>query len=127
MSAGSARGQKICLMPLREDDQGEAGLRSDMPRVPAWQGSEPGRMTAWVRPNIWYEFLGDPETSFSSDTGFIPFASKLGGSTFEINTGFSADVAEGTSIYANASYLVGLDQNAKGNAYDAKIGIKVAW
>ena len=96
-------------------------------RVPAWLGSEPGRMTAWVRPNIWYEFLGDPKTSFSSDTGFIPFASKLGGSSFEINTGFSTEIASGTAVYANASYLVGLDQNAKGNAYDGKIGVKVAW
>jgi len=95
--------------------------------APSWLTGGPGTFTAWVRPNFWYEFLGDPKTSFSSETGFIPFAAKIGGTTFEINTGFSTEVAEGTSIYANASYLVGISENADGNAYDGKVGVKVAW
>jgi len=95
--------------------------------APSWLTGGPGTFTAWVRPNFWYEFLGDPKTSFSSETGFIPFAAKIGGTTFEINTGFSTEVAEGTAIYANASYLVGISENADGNAYDGKLGVKVAW
>ncbi len=87
----------------------------------------PGSFTAWVRPNVWYEFLGDPKTQFSSAAGFIPFAAELGGTTLEINTGFTADVGGGAAIYANASYLVGLSESADGNAYDGKLGLKIGW
>jgi len=95
--------------------------------APGWIGASPGTFSAWVRPNLWYEFLGDPKTSFSSATGFIPFAADLGGTTFEINTGFTADIGGGAAIYADASYLVGLGDAADGNAYDGKLGAKVAW
>ncbi|MDH4982036.1 autotransporter outer membrane beta-barrel domain-containing protein [Hyphomicrobium sp. D-2] len=95
--------------------------------TPTWLTGEPSTFTAWVRPNFWYEFLGDPKTKFSSATGFIPFAADMGGTTFEINTGFSTDIGDGTAIYANASYLVGIGEHADGNAYDGKLGVKVAW
>ncbi|MDH4982079.1 autotransporter outer membrane beta-barrel domain-containing protein [Hyphomicrobium sp. D-2] len=95
--------------------------------TPTWLTGEPSTFTAWVRPNFWYEFLGDPKTKFSSATGFIPFAADMGGTTFEINTGFSTDIGDGAAIYANASYLVGISENADGNAYDGKLGVKVAW
>ncbi|WP_276510024.1 hypothetical protein [Hyphomicrobium sulfonivorans] len=29
--------------------------------------------------------------------------------------------------YTNALYLVGISENADGNAYDGKLGVKVAW
>ncbi|KWT71944.1 hypothetical protein APY04_0227 [Hyphomicrobium sulfonivorans] len=95
--------------------------------TPTWLTGAPSTFTAWVRPNFWYEFLGDPKTKFSSATGFTPFAADMGGTTFEINTGFSTDIGDGTAIYANASYLVGLGDHADGNAYDGKLGVKVAW
>jgi outer membrane autotransporter protein len=66
-------------------------------------------ITAWLRPNLWHEFLGDPKTSFSSATGFIPFRADLGGSWAELNGGVSAQVTRNTSIFANASYQAGLD------------------
>ncbi|MDH4982881.1 autotransporter outer membrane beta-barrel domain-containing protein [Hyphomicrobium sp. D-2] len=95
--------------------------------APTWLTGAPSTFTAWVRPNFWYEFLGDPKTKFATGTGFVPFAADMGGTTFEINTGFSTEVADGTAIYANASYLVGLGDHADGNAYDGKLGVKVAW
>ncbi|MDH4981827.1 autotransporter outer membrane beta-barrel domain-containing protein [Hyphomicrobium sp. D-2] len=95
--------------------------------TPTWLTGSPSTFTAWVRPNFWYEFLGDPKTKFSSATGFIPFAADMGGTTFEINTGFSTDIGDGAAIYANASYLVGIGEHADGNAYDGKLGVKVAW
>ena len=36
-------------------------------------------ITAWIRPSLWNEFRGNPITSFSSETGFIPFHADLGG------------------------------------------------
>lgn len=95
--------------------------------APTWLTGAPSTLTAWVRPNFWYEFLGDPKTKFSTGTGFVPFAADIGGTTFEINTGFSADVGDGAAIYANASYLVVIGEAAAGNAYDGKLGVKVAW
>ncbi|MBI1649896.1 autotransporter outer membrane beta-barrel domain-containing protein [Hyphomicrobium sulfonivorans] len=95
--------------------------------TPTWLTGAPSTFTAWIRPNFWYEFLGDPKTKFSSATGFIPFAADMGGTTFEINTGFSTDIGDGAAIYANASYLVGIGEHADGNAYDGKLGVKVAW
>ncbi|HRN87820.1 autotransporter outer membrane beta-barrel domain-containing protein [Hyphomicrobium sp.] len=95
--------------------------------TPMWLTAAPSTFTAWVQPNFWYEFLGDPKTKFSAGTGFVPFAADMGGTTFEINTGFTADVADGTAIYASASYLVGIGEHADGNAFDGKLGVKVAW
>ncbi|MBA2125715.1 hypothetical protein DLM45_05685 [Hyphomicrobium methylovorum] len=92
-----------------------------------WLPGAPSALTAWIRPNFWYEFQGDPKTKFSTDTGFVPLAANMGGPTFEINGGFTADIGGGASIYANASYLVGMGEHADGNAYDGKLGIKVAW
>ncbi|NSL72426.1 hypothetical protein C6Y62_11465 [Hyphomicrobium sulfonivorans] len=37
----------------------------------------------------------------------------MGGTTFEINTGFSTDIGDGAAIYANASYLVGIGERLR--------------
>jgi type V secretory pathway adhesin AidA len=89
--------------------------------------SGPGVLTGWLRPNFWYEFLGNPKTSFSSETKFIPFQADIVGPTLEVNAGFNAQIAQDTAIYANASYLVGLGGSADGNAFDGKVGFKVGW
>lgn len=104
---------------------GRVGVRFAHTWLPYSLGASP--VTAWVRPNLWYEFLGNPKTAFSSSTGFIPFFADLGGSSVEINTGVTAQLSEMTSIYANASYEVGIGENADGHAYDGKLGIKVGW
>jgi outer membrane autotransporter protein len=87
----------------------------------------PGDFTGWLRPNLWYEFLGNPKTSFSSETGFIPFQADLFGPTLEVNAGFNARIAQDTAIFANASYLVGLGGSADGNAFDGRVGFRVGW
>ena len=89
--------------------------------------SEPGVFVGWVRPNFWYEFMGDPTTQFSSATGFLPFAADLFGPTFELDGGFTAQISQNTAVYADVSYLVGVGGSAGGEAYDGKIGMKVGW
>jgi len=91
------------------------------------QLSAAGPLTLWVRPNLWYELLGKTKTALSSANGDIPFLAELEGSSVEINTGLTAPLTESTTIYANASYLIGISQNAGGREYDGKLGIKVAW
>jgi outer membrane autotransporter protein len=88
-------------------------------------GPNPRLVTAWVRPNLWREFRGDPTTSFSSANGFVPFHADLGGNWAEINVGVSAMVNRTTALYANASYQTGLD--GRSFAYDGKLGIRMNW
>jgi outer membrane autotransporter protein len=85
----------------------------------------PSLVTAWFRPNLWHEFLGDPKTLFSSETGFIPFRADLGGSWVELNTGISAQINRTTSVYANASYQIGVDGDS--TAWDGKVGVRFNW
>jgi len=82
-------------------------------------------ITAWLRPNLWHEFRGDPLTQFSSDTGFIPFRSDLGGSWGELNAGINGQIDRYTTLFANASYQQRFE--GKTYAYDGKLGIRVNW
>jgi outer membrane autotransporter protein len=87
--------------------------------------SNPYLVTAWLRPNLWREFRGDPLTQFSSETGFVPFHANLFGYWFEMNAGVSAAINRTTTVYANASYQEGLD--GRSFAYDGKVGIRLNW
>jgi outer membrane autotransporter protein len=89
-----------------------------------WMGNG-AVVTAWLRPNLWREFEGDPRTAFSSAIGFIPFRSDISGSWAEFNTGVSLQLNRTTSLFTNASYQVGLD--GRSEAWDAKIGGRVNW
>jgi outer membrane autotransporter protein len=82
-------------------------------------------ITAWIRPNLWNEFRGNPITSFSSETGFIPFHADLGGLWGEVNVGVSGQVTLNTTLYANASYQSRFDGG--GFAYTGKAGLRINW
>lgn len=80
-------------------------------------------LTTWFRPNLWYQFKGNPNAEFSSVYGFIPFQSQLEGATLELNLGTTLDLPKNVSIYANGSYGVGLNLHA--TTYDGRLGCKV--
>jgi len=82
-------------------------------------------ITAWIRPNLWNEFLGNPSTLFSSSTGFIPFHASLGGMWGEINAGVSGHITSNTTLYANVSYQSRFDGGDF--AYAGKAGLRVTW
>jgi outer membrane autotransporter protein len=82
-------------------------------------------ISAWIRPNLWNEFRGDPITSFSSEAGFIPFHADLGGLWGEINAGVSGQATSNATLYANASYQSRFDGG--GFAYSGKAGFRVNW
>ncbi len=84
-----------------------------------------GLLTAWLRPSVWNEFRGDPKTQFSSEDGFIPFRSDIGGATFELNSGLTAQVAPNAALYGIVNYQTGLERD--GFAYGGELGLKVAW
>jgi len=82
-------------------------------------------ITAWMRPNLWNEFQGNPTTSFSSATGFVPFHADLGGLWGEINAGISGQVTSTATLYADASYQSRFDGD--GFAYNGQVGLRVNW
>lgn len=91
-----------------------------------WAAGEDSRtITAWIRPNLWNEFLGNPTTWFSSETGFIPFHASLGGLWGEVNFGISGQLTATTTLYANTSYQSRFDGG--GFAYSGKAGLRVNW
>jgi autotransporter family porin len=82
-------------------------------------------ITAWIRPNLWREFFGNPLTEFSSETGPVPFRADLGGYWAEINVGVSASLNRTTELYGNGSIEEGLDGHSF--SYNAKLGMRINW
>jgi len=82
-------------------------------------------ITAWIRPNVWQEFRGNPVTQFSSEDGFIPFRADLGGTWGEVNVGVSGQVNLNTTLFADASYQSRFDGG--GFAYNGKAGVRINW
>ena len=78
-----------------------------------------------MRPNFWYEFLGDPKTQFSSADGFIPFRADLGGPWFEINAGVSGQIDKRADLFANVSYQTKF--NDDNYAIAGKVGVRMLW
>lgn len=87
--------------------------------------SAPNLVTAWLRPNLWHEFLGDPRTRFSSADGLVSFRSDIGGSWIELNAGITAQLNATTALYLNGSYDVGFDGDS--TAYNGKLGVRISW
>lgn len=85
----------------------------------------PRTMTAWVRPNIWHEFLGRPVTEFSSANGFVPLPGSLRGTWGEINGGLSAQFTDAVSFFANVAYQTRFE--GKSYAYNGKVGVRFTW
>jgi outer membrane autotransporter protein len=113
---------------VRFDDVDSLAGRVGVRFAKTWSlygASDPCQVTAWLRPNLWREFRGDPLTQFSSETGFVPFHANLFGYWFEMNAGVSAAINRTTTVYANASYQEGLD--GRSFAYDGKVGIRLNW
>ena len=82
-------------------------------------------ITGWIRPSLWTEFRGDPQTLFSSAAGPVPFQSYLGGSWFELNVGMDAKITAATSLFANVGYQISTNGNI--TAYNGKMGLRMAW
>ncbi|MCK1366404.1 autotransporter outer membrane beta-barrel domain-containing protein [Bradyrhizobium sp. 62] len=84
--------------------------------------SESASITTWIRPSLWNEFRGDPQTLFSSAAGPIAFRSDLGGSWFELTAGADSKITASTSLFASAGSQVGSTR-----AYNGRGGLRVAW
>ncbi|WP_397452120.1 autotransporter outer membrane beta-barrel domain-containing protein [Pseudomonas sp. NA-150] len=83
------------------------------------------RTNAWVRPSVWREFKGQPKTEFSSESGFVPFESDIGGTFGEVNLGLDVEADKRTTFYVSAGYQQAFDGNSHG--YEGMFGVKVAF
>lgn len=92
---------------------------------PLANGNAPRMITGWVRLSAWHDFLGDPKTEFSSETGFIPFRADIGGSWGELKAGVTAEVKRNMFVYGSMGYQRGFDGDR--HAWDGKIGLRVNW
>ncbi|MBS0452124.1 MAG: autotransporter outer membrane beta-barrel domain-containing protein [Proteobacteria bacterium] len=82
-------------------------------------------LTGWARASAWHEFSGNPTTSFSSATGFIPFRTDTGGGWWELKGGVTGEVARNTFVYGSVGYQRGFDGDRW--AWDAKLGLRMHW
>jgi outer membrane autotransporter protein len=90
--------------------------------------SQGKQATLWVQPSLRYEFRGNPQTAFSSATGYIPFAENMKGVSAEIAAGVDVPISKAASIYANGLYGHGLSNQARDNSgWAIKAGLRVVW
>lgn len=92
----------------------------------AWNlGSGSRPLQGWLRANVWREFVADPETSFSSADGFVPFRSDIRGTWAEFGAGVSGEISPGASVYASGAVQTDFGEQMKG--WDLRVGVRVAW
>ena len=110
---------------FRNIDSLAARIGARVARTWSLDDSAQRSITAWIRPSIWNEFRGDPQTLFSSATGPIPFQSDIGGAWAEVNAGLDAKVTKATSLFGSVGYQISTNGNM--TAYNGKAGLRVAW
>jgi len=85
-------------------------------------GGDGREVLAWIRASVLNEFLGEPETQFSSADGFVPFASDINGASIKIDAGFDAEVTENISVYGNALFQQQFDGGD--HVFGGELGLK---
>jgi fibronectin-binding autotransporter adhesin len=109
---------------IRFDDMESLAGRIGARVAKTWdQGDE--TLTLWARANLWYEFLGETTSEFSSATGFSPLHADLGGEWLEFNAGVTVDVTSGVSVHGNVTYETDFGNDLRG--LEAQMGVRIAW
>ncbi|HEY5711418.1 MAG TPA: autotransporter-associated beta strand repeat-containing protein [Allosphingosinicella sp.] len=88
-----------------------------------WTEGNHNAVTIWGRANLWYEFMGDTRSIFSSATGFVPLHADLGGEWFELNAGVDAEITDRLSIHANVTWESDFAGDQHG--YEAQLGLRL--
>jgi outer membrane autotransporter protein len=85
----------------------------------------PQHFSAYGQVDVWNEFLGEPTTQFSSQTGPVDFSADLGGTWTKLSLGASLELTPSTMLYGNVGYDTSFDGDA--TAYEGKLGVKITW
>ncbi len=105
--------------------RGRIGVRLAHTRNMAADGADPRLITAWVRTNVWHEFEGDSETTFSSLSGDngTQFSTRFDGTWGEIGVGVTGQLTQSVSLFATAGY----DHSTDFTAWNGRLGLTVKW
>jgi len=91
-------------------------------------GSDPARpklISAWLRVDMWREFMANPGVSFSTPTTPVTFHSDLKRSWVGLRTGISSQLARNVFVYGSAGYDRGI--NSRDSGYSGKVGVRINW
>lgn len=118
-------GDQAARVRFRNTDSlaARAGLRLSTDWTPA--GGFAQSIGLWARASVWYEFLGEPKTEFSSLHGFVPFRSSLAGAWADLRAGASVNITPTAMAYVNAGYQIGFD--GRNHSYDGRLGLRILW
>ncbi|MCL1886610.1 MAG: autotransporter outer membrane beta-barrel domain-containing protein, partial [Betaproteobacteria bacterium] len=83
------------------------------------------KTTAWGRVSFINEFLGRPETRFSSANGDVPFRASTHGAGFKIDAGIDTEIAKGVSFYGSLQFQ--REFGGSDYAFGGKIGLKAVF
>lgn len=87
---------------------------------------DPARKTAlWFRGSLLNEFLGTPQTAFSSKEGFVAFRDDISGLYGQLTAGISYDVTKQATLYGTLGYQARFDGDDQ--ALNGKLGLKAAF
>ncbi|MEN3931051.1 autotransporter outer membrane beta-barrel domain-containing protein [Microvirga sp. W0021] len=89
---------------------------------------QPRMIKAWIRANVWHEFMGKTKTTVTDIYGYNPVSirSPLNGTWGELGLGVSGQVSERMTVFATGSYNRSLD-NRGYEAWDGRLGITYKW
>jgi outer membrane autotransporter protein len=90
-----------------------------------WADGDGGAVTLWGRSSLWYEFMGDTKSAFSSSAGFVPLHADLGGEWVEFDGGVKADLTGRLSLHANVRYETDFD--GRQHSYGLQAGLRLRW
>jgi autotransporter family porin len=102
---------------------GRLGVRIDKDWFRENDKGELQRINAWVRPSVWHEFKGQPETEFSSAAGYVPFTNDMRGTWGELNLGIDYQLNERTSLTGSVGYQKAFEGDSR--SFEGILGIKV--
>lgn len=108
--------------------RGRLGVRVTKTWNMADQGKEQRLATAWLRANIWHEFMGKTTTTVSALNGAnaMPFNSYLSGTWGELGAGATMQVSDKVNLFATGAYQHSLDGKGR-EGWDGRLGMTVKW
>ncbi len=88
---------------------------------------KPRMASAWLRGNVWHEFMGDGKTKVATLDGSgdkATITAPLEGTWGEIGVGITGQVTKSTSLFATGSYSHSFDDGGR-KAWGARLGVSI--
>jgi outer membrane autotransporter protein len=92
-----------------------------------WKNGPKGEsFSVWGRMSVLHEALGRPKTEFSTESGYVPFDSDIGGSWLQVMLGVSGTANDNMTLYATGAYQETFT-GAKADGWNGKVGVTWRW